>query len=287
MTDRRTDPVGQPAESFDQQVIEAASAHLDGVATPAEQARFGSDPRIDSLSATFGALRGHLVAPVPVDSPQREAHLAAALDAFTALTQPVSLAAVRARRARRLVPVMAIAAALAVVGVVIGSMAGRSGNHDQTAVEGTGAADVSVTRTQPKAPAAAPEAAASDQGNTSANTRPLAAAVAATIDPASSDTATSEPTSESGGVGDQPLYTANTTRQLLAIAKDSVDQRSAGAGSRIANPCPDVAGDVGAQLLWIDQPALLILSPNAQRPTDALVVNPTTCVVEASVTLGA
>lgn len=288
MTERPTDPAGQPADSFDHEVIEAASARVDGMSTPAEQARFGSDPQVHAVSAAFDALRSHLGTPEPADATQREAHLAAALDAFTVLAQPVSLDAARARRARRLMPALAAAAALAVVGVVIGSMAGRSGSREQAAVERTVTSDVSAARTRPKEQVATPEAVSGDQATTASDTRPMAAAAVANIDSATaSDTPSSEPSGPGGDVGGQPLYSASTPRQLLGIAKEVADRQTSGAGARLTNPCPNIAGDASAELLWVNQPALLILSPSAQRPTDAVVVNPSTCAIEATVTLGA
>lgn len=288
MTERPTDPAGLPADSFDHEVIEVASALVDGVATPVEQERFGSNPQVSAVSTTFGSLRGHLAHPEPAPAAQREAHLAAALDAFSALSQPVSLDAARARRARRLMPALAAAAALAVVGVVIGSMAGRSGSREQAAVERTVTSDVSTARTRPKEQAGANEVSSSDLANASTDTRPMAAAVAASGDAVvATDTPSTEPTGEGGDAVGQPTYAASTPRQLLGIAKEVADRQVAGAGARLTNPCPNIAGEVGAELLWINQPALLLLSPNAQRPTDAVVVNPSTCAVEATVTLGA
>jgi hypothetical protein len=115
-----------------------------------------------------------------------------------------------------------------------------------------------------------------------------AAAVAASGDAVvATDTPSTEPTGEGGDAVGQPTYAASTPRQLLGIAKEVADRQVAGAGARLTNPCPNIAGEVGAELLWINQPALLLLSPNAQRPTDAVVVNPSTCAVEATVTLGA
>lgn len=109
---------------------ELASAHLDGVTTPAEAAQVGADPglahRLERLAAVRDALRAS--APASVDATQRDAAIAAALAAFdeaddlaaSTTTTAVPLAHPhRARPRRRTLQLVGIAAAAVLLALTV------------------------------------------------------------------------------------------------------------------------------------------------------------------------
>jgi hypothetical protein len=191
----------------------------------------------------------------------------------------VSLEELRRRRARRLVPALAVAAALAVIGLVIGNLASRSGTSNN--VTAVGAIDTSAdarTKVQPEVRAS--EAAVASSDATPTETRPMAAAAVAEVSTDSAPVAGAPADTET-------LLTLNNPRELLSAVRTLLDQQAGeSSGARATNPCPGVTGVVLSRVRWIDHPSLLIVSPNAEQPTDAIVVRPDTCAVEASATLG-
>jgi hypothetical protein len=289
-----SDP-SRPSYPTDHDVVEAASAVVDGSLTAAEQARFASDPRVEAISRQFSQLRGLLQGPAESGADRRNDHLSAALAAFdlglTGAADPfdksldeapdpvlVSLEDARRRRARRLVPALAVAAVLALVGLVIGSLASRSGTS--TSVIAGGVLDTATSSRQNAEPADRSDNAVAAAVDTSpAATRPLAAAAVAPTASATNDSQGADATAVA-------LLTLSDPGQIPAAVHNLLDQGNGSPVMRTTNPCRDVAGAVLTTLQWIDHPALLIASPNAEQPTEALVVNPDTCAVEASATLG-
>jgi hypothetical protein len=114
MTDDRPRP--------DPHLDELASAHLDGRATPEEEARLASDPRGPARVARLAAARDAVGLPDrPVDPDRRDAAIAAALAAADeAAGAPVDeLAAARRRRAARRLGWAAAAAAAVALAVAV------------------------------------------------------------------------------------------------------------------------------------------------------------------------
>ena len=155
MTDRPDDqlPDGDLSDEkmADERDDELASAYLDGEVSAAERARVENDPglrrRVEELRDA-SALVGRPVSP-PSDE-AREAAIRRALDAAGADDETTAgdrvgavldLSAARARRAERLRPLVAAAAAIAVVG--LGAFAlGRLGGDDATqSADGAGSGE--------------------------------------------------------------------------------------------------------------------------------------------------
>jgi hypothetical protein len=299
MTDRPAPPGGHAADPPDhpdhpdRAVVEAASAFVDGHLTAAEQERFVDDARFEAVADRFGRLRKPLNSVPAPNASLRNEHLAAALAAFDATLDRAelpsyeaqdsviaSLDEARRRRARRLVPALAVAAALALVGLVIGSVASRSGtSNDVTAV---GAIDTRADVRQKDQPEIrASEATIASVDAVPADTRPMAAAAVA---PAVS---TDDAQVAAGSADAESLPVLSSPRQLVAAVRTLLDQQTgAPNGARTTNPCPGITGVVLTRVRWIDHLSLLIVSPSAEQPTDVLVVQPDSCAVEASATLG-
>jgi len=119
-----------------------ASAFVDGVLTPAEQAEVEQSPDTQALAQSFLEVRGALSAPLVVDDTVRESAIAAALAEFDTLRATPAVAAsaapvapVIALAGRRRWPtrVMTAAAAVMVFGVAGVAVFGGDDSKDSTA----------------------------------------------------------------------------------------------------------------------------------------------------------
>jgi hypothetical protein len=136
---------------------ELASAHLDGLTTPAEAARVDADPDLAARVARLAATRDAVRSPDAGSDPaRRDEAIAAALDAFdaageegpasagTAVSPSVTSLTARPAHARRALRLVGIAAAVALLALAV-PLLGRldTGSDDDTATssfEETGAA---------------------------------------------------------------------------------------------------------------------------------------------------
>lgn len=106
----------------DDQMDDIASAHLDGLTTPAEAARVRSDPELAARVERLRQVREAVGAPdlQPIDGARRDAAIAAAVRAFEA-PAPVTSLQRTGRRAtsRRTLAAVGVAAAIALVALVV------------------------------------------------------------------------------------------------------------------------------------------------------------------------
>lgn len=278
MTEPTTPAPGSNADYPDQHVVEVASARVDGVVTPAEQVEFLADSRVNALAGQFDALRSLLAQNPEPTRALREQHLAAALDAL-APAPVASLEAARIRRARRLAPALAAAAAIAALGVVIGSVAGRSSNNEPVAAKNASEITAADRTTTDQTPQPEPTPVAAEAGPSDA--QQLAPAVVA--DSVADNAGTAADTANAGDT--EQILTARSTAELRGIALAVVQRGVTNRVPPMTNPCSAVNGVPVAEVLWMDRRSLLFLVPSAENAVEVLVVNPETCDVDASASL--
>jgi hypothetical protein len=280
MTEPTTPAPGSNADYPDQHVVEVASARVDGVVTPAEQVEFLADSRVNALAGQFDALRSLLAQNPEPTRALREQHLAAALDAL-APAPVASLEAARIRRARRLAPALAAAAAIAALGVVIGSVAGRSSNNEPVAAKNASEITAADRTATDQTPQPEPTPVAAEAGPSDAQQLVPAAAVVA--DPVADNAGTTADTASTGDT--EQTLTARSTAELRGIALAVVQRGVTNRVPPMTNPCSAVNGVPVAEVLWMDRRSLLFLVPSAENAVEVLVVNPETCDVDASASL--
>ena len=300
MTDRPSPPGGHAADPPDHPgrpghpdgaVVEAASAFVDGQLTTAEQARFADDARFQAVADRFGRLREPLRSVPSPDAGLRNEHLAAALATFDSLlagealpsysapdTVIASLDEARRRRARRLVPALAVAAALALVGLVIGSLASRSGTSNNVT------ADAARVSTENPTEQTAAKAAASS-ANGAFETVPPDAAGASDVRAAAIDTEMSAagPETTQWISSRQPVVVASTADDVALLIRES---QSLGADLSLDNPCAaNVPGVALRGVEWNGATNLLVVRPSLADVQEWLLVDPSTCAVVTGATL--
>lgn len=278
MTEPTTPAPGSNADYPDQHVVEVASARVDGVVTPAEQVEFLADSRVNALAGQFDALRSLLAQNPEPTRALREQHLAAALDAL-APAPVASLEAARIRRARRLAPALAAAAAIAALGVVIGSVAGRSSNNEPVAAKNASEITAADRTATDQTPQPEPTPVAAEAGPSDA--QQLVPAVVA--DSVADNAGTAADTANAGDT--EQILTARSTAELRGIALAVVQRGVTNRVPPMTNPCSAVNGVPVAEVLWMDRRSLLFLVPSAENAVEVLVVNPETCDVDASASL--
>lgn len=257
--------------------VELASAVLDGVLSPHDTVVALENPQVSALVRQFGALRSHLGPPAAADPDLRDRQVRAALAEFAiGGTDPspiavVSLDDVRSRRVRRLAPVLAAAAAVAVIGLVAGVVANR------------GSGGSTVTADASSVEIAAP-ASAGEQARTGAVDGPDAGAPVAEAITESPMSAMVAPAADP--VTDTAVLVGDTPNDIPDITRTALELRSANRNTVPANPCSSVRGEVLVAITWKAQNALLFVAPTVDAPTDAFVVDANTCTVIASATLG-
>jgi len=300
-------------------VIGLASASVDGALDPAELGESSTNPQVNALAAQFAALRTHLQEPATVNRVLQEAHLSAALAAFDALgltssgephrapvdgsegsngaagadADVVSLEAARQRRYRRLTPVLAAAAAVAAIGLVVGTVSGRGSSGDTLSLEAT---TVVPEAMQAKSAPPIPEVAESDAALAGAATEApadasrsisIAAASDATVDPSDPNAGTSDTSVAGTSPDDQPTYVATAATQIAPIAQSVMQaHRTDGRPLPVTACASSVNGVALARLVWEQHAAVLFVTPNLDRPTQAVVVNAASCAAEITVPLG-
>jgi len=278
MTEPTTPAPGSNADYPDQHVVEVASARVDGVVTPAEQVEFLADSRVNALTGQFDALRSLLAQNPEPTRALREQHLAAALDAL-APAPVASLEAARIRRARRLAPALAAAAAIAALGVVIGSVAGRSSNNEPVAAKNASEITAADRTATDQTPQPEPTPVAAEAGPSDA--QQLVPAVVA--DSVADNAGTAADTANAGDT--EQILTARSTAELRGIALAVVQRGVTNRVPPMTNPCSAVNGVPVAEVLWMDRRSLLFLVPSAENAVEVLVVNPETCDIDASTSL--
>jgi hypothetical protein len=263
-------------------LVELASAALDGALAPHDEAAALENPQVSALVRRFAAVRSHLGSPAPADPDLRERHVLAALAEFSvgdtesSVPSVSSLEAARARRARRLAPVLAAAAAVAVIGLVAGVAANRGSGRDTVTADASSAeiaatsntAELARTGTVDTPEAGAPAA-------ESASESPMSAMVSPAAD-----------SNDSGSTADNTALIGETPNDIPGIAKAALDLRAAKRSTAPTHPCTSARGEAIASITWKAQSALLFVAPSADAPTDAFVVDASTCTVIASATLG-
>lgn len=272
-----TSPTGPdlPPDLAPHQVVELASASVDGVLTPAEVTHAAGFPQVSALADEFAKLRNHLGTTAEVNPDTREAHLAAALEAFTTTGAPIhSLETARARRARRLAPVLAAAAAIAAIGLVAGSIASRGPDSPSVSADGA-SAEMAPADSATLARAAATEA--------------VDASVPESVLVASTDEPIAPQATKEGGTGeiiDAAPLAGDTPSQIPALVASALEARAAAAIAPPDTACPSLRGEPIAPVIWRGVNALLVVAPSATAPSDAFVIDVATCDVIASATLG-
>lgn len=305
MTVPPTDPgAPTPRDLPDDEPLMLASAAADGSVIGPDEAVSGTNPQVTAIAAQFALLRDHLREPFSLDAGQRDAHLGAALAAFDALglgaeessadatAGVVSLEVARRRRARRLAPVFAAAAAAAAVGIVIGTVANRGGSNDNLSLNAK-EATTEVTAAGVATPAARTEVGAAAAGN-----EPLAAAATDDISrsaaiSASATDAAAMATPDSTVLGDtgtsdgtvgEPIV-VDSPAQLAPLAQSVLEAHRTNGVPLPSNPCPNVRGVAIARILWSQHDAVLVVVPNVDAPTQAVVIDSTSCAPDISVAL--
>jgi hypothetical protein len=269
-----TDPTPVPAD-----LVELASAYLDGAASSDERARAEADPQVMAVVARLRRVRQSVGRPVPIDHHVREQALATALAAFPEPVSAVrSLDSARSRRRRHLAPLLGLAATVVLIAGVGIALVRRGGDG------GAGTADAPVAtdaRTQPtdpfakQAPAlstpADPTRVGSADPASSASPRPEAGAAT------QADTVIAADVLAPTG----PLV-ANTPADLPPLVAALEAQRQSGVAPPTEDPCPAQDGDFAAPLDWQGTQAVLYLLPTLDAPNEAVVVEAATCASLAS-----
>lgn len=280
MTKPTTPAPGSNADYPDQHVVEVSSARVDGMLTPAEQVESHTDHRVSALSEHFESLRSLLAQNPEPPRALREQHLAAALDAL-APAPVASLEAARIRRSKRLAPALAAAAAVAALGIVIGSVAGRSSNNEPVAAKSPAEITATDRMAADQAPQPEPTPVSAEVGPS--DTRQLEPAAAIVANSVAEDPG---PTADTASAGDtEQILTARSTAELRGIALAFVQRGVTDRVPPMTNPCSTINGVPVAQVFWMDHRSLLFLSPSAENAVSALVVNPETCDVDARASL--
>ena len=266
MTEPTTPAAGSNADYPDQHVVEVSSAQVDGMLTPAEQVESHADHRVSALSEHFESLRSLLAQNPEPPRALREQHLAAALDAL-APAPVASLETARIRRAKRL-------------GIVIGSVAGRSSNNEPVAAKS--AAEITATNrtATDQTPQPEPTPVTAEVGPSDTRQLELAAVVA------NSDAEDPGPTADTASADNtEQILTARSAAELRGIALAFVQRGVTDRVPPMTNPCSAINGVPVAQVLWMDRRSLLFLVPSAENAVGVLVVNPETCDVDARASL--
>lgn len=296
MTNPPVDPrPGMPSDLPERDPVALASRWVDGDLTADLLARASEDHQVSAIADRFEALREHLLQPVGADVGRQEHHLAIALAAFAepiaaepAISTVRSLDAARHRRTRRLAPVLAAAAAVAVLGIVIGSVANSRSSRDTIAGDAAAPVEEPVSKAE-TAEANASAATARESVPESASGSQSMAAAAAVEEPGTAATdasAQDTPTSDGNGGGD-PTYVANAPEQLVALAQSLVPATQSGGYPLLVNACDTrIDGVALARLLWDQRPALLYVTPDTSLPKQVVVVDPDTCATLITAALG-
>ena len=266
-----TDPTPVPAE-----LVELASAYLDGAASSDERTRAEADPQVMAVVARLRRVRHTVGRPVLIDHDVREQALAAVLAAFP---EPVGVVrSLDSRRRHRLAPLLGIAAAAVLVAGVGVALVRRGGEGGAGTAGAPIATDARPQPTDPfakQAPALAPTPGSTPDGRadsvSSAAPRPEAGAAT------QADSMVVSQALPAPG----PLV-ANTPEELPALVAALATQRQAGGTLPAEDPCPAQDGDFAAPLDWRGIQAVLYLLPTIDAPTEVVVVETATCASLAS-----
>lgn len=255
--------------------VELASGRLDGSLSPEEILRSQENPQVAGLVERFAAIREHLQMPPAIDTDLRDRHLDAALTAFEAGAEVVSLAAARERRIKRWGTALTAAAAVAVLGAVVGTLVTRSPSQDVVT-----SAEVSAARNQN---------AESDVAIAAGTAAEIATAVAPeAVAPAESvvaDTMIAAATKESGTASQQAdLVVVSDPTQLRALATALIADINAGTRVLPVNPCSGIEGTAIAPILINQQEALLVVVPSIDTPNSLTVVVLPSCRIDSTST---
>ena len=280
MTEPTTPAAGSNADYPDQHVVEVSSAQVDGMLTPAEQVESHADHRVSALSEHFESLRSLLAQNPEPPRALREQHLAAALDAL-APAPVASLETARIRRAKRLAPALAAAAAIAALGIVIGSVAGRSSNNEPVAAKSATEITATDRTATDQTPQPEPTPVTAEVGPS--EVKQLAPAEAVAADSVADNASTTADPTIAGDT--EQILAARSTAELRGIALAFVQRGVTGRVPPMTNPCSAINGVPVAQVLWMDRRSLLFLVPSAENAVGVLVVNPETCDVDARASL--
>lgn len=253
-----------------QELDELASAHLDGLTTAEEAARVASDPALQARVAELARVRTAVahVAP-PVDDPEREAAIAAALDAFD--EDRAAAAVVPIARGRRWAPsralrYAAIAAAVVLAALVVPLLSNLdSGEDDQAAtVEETGAAigDDGAEDLADRAGGEAPTAGSADAFSSLADGDLGAFAEHAELEEAVR--------ARVAAVGSSPaVEAAPTTTVPTGTLEGSCSDRAPGDGVVVLEATATLAG----------RPVIVVVVDRAEGQTVLSVYDPTSCAL--------
>lgn len=255
--------------------IELASGRLDNSLSPEDTVRALENPQVAGLIERFAAVRQHLQTPPAIDAALRDQHLDAVLAAFESGAEVVSLDAARERRIKRWGTVLTAAAAVAVLGAVVGTLVTRGPSQDVVT-----SADVSVTRNENAGSDAAGVAVAAAE--VTAAGAPEAAAPTESV---AADTMIAAAAKESGTASQQAdLVVVSDPAQLRTLATALIADINAGVRVLPVNPCSGIEGTAIAPILINQQEALLVVAPSIDTPNSLSVVVLPSCRIESTST---
>jgi len=268
-----SDP-NRPNDPAELDAVELASGRLDDSLSPEETLLAEKNPQVAGLVEHFAAVRTHLQTPAPVDATLREQHLDAVLAAFEAGAEVVTLDAARERRVKRWGTALAAAAAVAVLGAVVGTLVTRGPSRDVVT-----SAEVSSARSKTVESDAA--IAAVTVAEVTAAGAPEAAVPAESTVDAMMTTSADAP---DAAARQADLVVVSDPAQLRALATTLIADINAGTRVLPLNPCSDIEGTAIAPILINQQEALLVVAPSLDTPTTLTVVVLPSCRVESTST---